>query len=207
MSDENISISNETIDLIYKIAGTQKPEIVSDEVIKLALCVIEKKLTDAQSLDIIPQEPPEDESYTNEQWQKDMAMAGFGDKRKILVVDDIGVVTYQLKILFQKIGFEVDTAKDIYSAAKLVRKNVYDFIVMDLFVSTEREGFLLLDETKKTIVQKGLKTKIVVITASSKGEHKVKCLNRGANLYLQKDTGWQDELIKIPVGKTSWLNF
>lgn len=197
MSDENISISNETIDLIYKIAGTQKPEIVSDEVIKLALCVIEKKLTDAQSLDIIPQEPPEDESYTNEQWQKDMAMAGFGDKRKILVVDDIGVVTYQLKILFQKIGFEVDTAKDIYSAAKLVRKSVYDFIVMDLFVSTEREGFLLLDETKKIVVQKALKTKIVVITASSKGEHKVKCLNRGANLYLQKDTGWQDELIKF----------
>ena len=197
MSDENISISNETIDLIYKIAGTQKPEIVSDEVIKLALCVIEKKLTDAQSLDIIPQEPPEDENYTNEQWQKDMAMAGFGDKRKILVVDDIGVVTYQLKILFQKIGFEVDTAKDIYSAAKLVRKSIYDFIVMDLFVSTEREGFLLLDETKKIVVQKALKTKIVVITASSKGEHKVKCLNRGANLYLQKDTGWQDELIKF----------
>ncbi len=197
MSEENVSISNETIDLIYKIAGTQKPEIVSDEVIKLALCVIEKKLTDAQSLDIIPQEPPEDESYTNEQWQKDMAMAGFGDKRKILVVDDIGVVTYQLKILFQKIGFEVDTAKDIYSAAKLVRKSVYDFIVMDLFVSTEREGFLLLDETKKVIVQNNLKTKIIVITASSKGEHKVKCLNRGANLYLQKDTGWQDELIKF----------
>ena len=196
MSDENISISNETIDLIYKIAGTQKPEIVSDEVIKLALCVIEKKLTDAQSLDIIPQEPPEDESYTNEQWQKDMAMAGFGDKRKILVVDDIGVVTYQLKILFQKIGFEVDTAKDIYSAAKLVRKSVYDFIVMDLFVSTEREGFLLLDETKKVIVQNNLKTKIIVITASSKGEHKVKCLNRG-NMFLQKDTGWQDELIKF----------
>ena len=197
MSDENISISNETIDLIYKIAGTQKPEIVSDEVIKLALCVIEKKLTDAQSLDIIPQEPPEDESYTNEQWQKDMAMAGFGDKRKILVVDDIGVVTYQLKILFQKIGFEVDTAKDIYSAAKLVRKSIYDFIVMDLFVSTEREGFLLLDETKKVIVQNNLKTKIIVITASSKGEHKVKCLNRGANMFLQKDTGWQDELIKF----------
>ena len=197
MSDENISISNETIDLIYKIAGTQKPEIVSDEVIKLALCVIEKKLSDAQSLDIVPQEPPEDESYTNEQWQKDMAMAGFGDKRKILVVDDIGVVTYQLKILFQKIGFEVDTAKDIYSAAKLVRKSVYDFIVMDLFVSTEREGFLLLDETKKVIVQNNLKTKIIVITASSKGEHKVKCLNRGANMFLQKDTGWQDELIKF----------
>ncbi len=195
MSEENVSISKDTIDLIYKIAQTEKPEKLTDETIRLALCVIEKKLSDAESLDIVPHDSNQDD-YSDEQWQKDMAMAGFGDKRKILVVDDIGVVTYQLKILFQKIGFMVDTAKDIYSAAKLIRKDVYDFVVMDLFVSTEREGFLLLDETKKIIVQKGLKTKIIVITASSKGEHKVKCLNRGANIFLQKDTGWQDELIK-----------
>lgn len=196
MSEENVSISNETIDLIYKIAETQKPEKVTDELIKIALCVIEKKLSDAQSLDIVPS-APEEEGYSEEQWQKDMAMAGFGDKRKILVVDDIGVVTYQLKILFQKMGFEVDTAKDIYGAAKLIRKSIYDFIIMDLFVSTEREGFLLLDETKKVVMQNNLKTKIIVITASSKGEHKVKCLNRGANMFLQKDTGWQDELVKF----------
>ena len=196
MSDENVQISRDTIDLIYKIAGTQKPEVVSDETLKIALCVIEKRLNDAESLDIIPQPPEGDDSYSDEDWKKDLAMAGFGNKRKLLVVDDIGVVTYQLKILFQKIGFEVDTAKDIYSAAKLIRKSVYDFIIMDLFVSTEREGFLLLDETKKIIVQNNLKKKIIVITASSKGEHKVKCLNRGANMFLQKDTGWQDELVK-----------
>ena len=142
MSDENVQISRDTIDLIYKIAGTQKPEVVSDETLKIALCVIEKRLNDAESLDIIPQPPEGDDSYSDEDWKKDLAMAGFGNKRKLLVVDDIGVVTYQLKILFQKIGFEVDTAKDIYSAAKLIRKSVYDFIIMDLFVSTEREGFL-----------------------------------------------------------------
>ena len=197
MSDENVQIGRDTIDLIYKIAGTQKPEVVSDETIKIALCVIEKKLSDAESLDILPQPPEGDDSYNEEDWKRDLAAAGLGDKRKILVVDDIGVVTYQLKILFQKMGFEVDTAKDIYGAAKLIRKSVYDFIIMDLFVSTEREGFLLLDETKKVVMQNNLKTKIIVITASSKGEHKVKCLNRGANMFLQKDTGWQDELVKF----------
>ncbi len=197
MSDENVQIGRDTIDLIYKIAGTQKPEVVSDETIKIALCVIEKKLSDAESLDILPQPPEGDDSYSEEDWKRDLAAAGLGDKRKILVVDDIGVVTYQLKILFQKMGFEVDTAKDIYGAAKLIRKSIYDFIIMDLFVSTEREGFLLLDETKKVVMQNNLKTKIIVITASSKGEHKVKCLNRGANMFLQKDTGWQDELVKF----------
>ncbi len=193
---EQVVIQKETIDLIYKIAQIDKPETLSDETIKLALCVIQKKLSDAESLDIIPQETKEGE-YSEADWQRDLAMAGFGEKKKILVVDDIGVVTYQLKVLFQKIGFEVDTAKDIYSAAQLVRKNVYDFVVMDLFVSTEREGFLLLDETKKIIIANNLKTKIIVITASTKGEHKVKCLNRGANMFLEKDTGWQDELVKF----------
>ncbi len=193
---EQVVIQKETIDLIYKIAQIDKPETLSDETIKLALCVIQKKLSDAESLDIIPQETKEGE-YSEADWQRDLAMAGFGEKKKILVVDDIGVVTYQLKVLFQKIGFEVDTAKDIYSAAQLVRKNVYDFVVMDLFVSTEREGFLLLDETKKIIVANNLKTKIIVITASTKGEHKVKCLNRGANMFLEKDAGWQDELVKF----------
>ena len=159
--------------------------------------LLEKKLSDAESLDILPQPPEGDVSYNEEDWKRDLAAAGLGDKRKILVVDDIGVVTYQLKILFQKMGFEVDTAKDIYGAAKLIRKSIYDFIIMDLFVSTEREGFLLLDETKKVVMQNNLKTKIIVITASSKGEHKVKCLNRGANMFLQKDTGWQDELVKF----------
>ncbi len=193
---EQVVIQKETIDLIYKIAEIDKPETISDETIKLALCVIQKKLSDAESLDIVPQETNEVE-YSEADWQRDLALAGFGEKKKILVVDDIGVVTYQLKVLFQKIGFEVDTAKDIYSAAQLIRKTVYDFIVMDLFVSTEREGFLLLDETKKVIVANNLKTKIVVITASTKGEHKVKCLNRGANMFLEKDTGWQDELVKF----------
>ena len=160
MSDENVQIGRDTIDLIYKIAGTQKPEVVSDETIKIALCVIEKKLSDAESLDILPQPPEGDDSYNEEDWKRDLAAAGLGDKRKILVVDDIGVVTYQLKILFQKMGFEVDTAKDIYGAAKLIRKSIYDFIIMDLFVSTEREGFLLLDETKKVVMQNNLKTEV-----------------------------------------------
>ena len=56
---------------------------------------------------------------------------------------------------------------------------------------------MLLDETKKIIIANNLKTKIIVITASTKGEHKVKCLNRGANMFLEKDTGWQDELVKF----------
>ena len=65
---------------------------------------------------------------------------------------------------------------------------------MDLFVSTEQEGYTLLNQVKKTITQNNLPTKIVVITASSKTENRIKCLNGGADLFIKKETGWQDKL-------------
>ena len=68
---------------------------------------------------------------------------------------------------------------------------------MDLFVSTEQEGLTLLNETKKIITKNNLDTKIIVITASNKAENRVKCLNGGADIFLKKDTGWQDKLIEL----------
>jgi CheY-like chemotaxis protein len=118
-------------------------------------------------------------------------------KKRVLVVDDIGVVTYQLKVLFEKNGFDADTSRDIYTAIEMFKKDTYDYVITDLFVSTEREGFLLLDKIKKLIISKGLNTKIVVMTASNKGEYKIKCVNKGANAFIEKDGAWQEELLKI----------
>lgn len=198
MSEDFVSVEKSTLELIFKLAGIEMPENVDDEAIKNAILLIKTK-QDAQALST-PSDSGDvefDESYSEEDWKKELAKSGFGEKKKILIVDDIGVVTYQLKILFQKAGHEVETAKDIFSAIKLIKKTNFNFIIMDLFVSTEREGYLLLDETKKIIVQNNLDTKVVIITASNKGEHKVKCMNRGANMFLQKDIGWQDELVKF----------
>ena len=115
----------------------------------------------------------------------------------ILVIDDIGVVTYQLKILLKNLGYNVQVAKDIFSGLNTFIKSNYAFVVMDLFVSTEQEGYTLLNETKKIITKNNLDTKIIVITASNKAENKVKCLNGGADIFLKKDAGWQDKLIEL----------
>lgn len=194
MNDDTIFIKTQTLKPLFELAKMAMPDEIDDSTVQEAILHIRHKLLNPSS-EII-EEPETSEQYSDEEWQKDLRAAGLGEKRKILIVDDIGVVTYQLKILFQKAGYDVETAKDIFNAIKLIRKHVFSFIVMDLFVSTEREGFLLLDETKKIIVANNLSTKVVVITASNKGEHKVKCMNRGANMFLQKDVGWQENLFK-----------
>ena len=114
-----------------------------------------------------------------------------------MVIDDIGVVTYQLKILLRNLGYNVQVAKDIFSGLNAFIKSNYAFVVMDLFVSTEQEGLTLLNETKKIITKNNLDTKIIVITASNKAENRVKCLNGGADIFLKKDAGWQDKLIEL----------
>ena len=113
------------------------------------------------------------------------------------MIDDIGVVTYQLKIMLRNLGYNVQVAKDIFSGLNTFIKSNYAFVVMDLFVSTEQEGLTLLNETKKIITKNNLDTKIIVITASNKAENRVKCLNGGADIFLKKDTGWQDKLIEL----------
>ena len=71
--------------------------------------------------------------------------------KNILVIDDIGVVTYQLKILFNNLGYNVQIAKDIFGGLNSFVKTNYSYVIMDLFVSTEQEGYTLLNETKKII--------------------------------------------------------
>ncbi len=115
----------------------------------------------------------------------------------ILIIDDIGVVTYQLKIMFRNLGYNVQVAKDIFTGLNTFVKSNYAFVIMDLFVSTEQEGYTLLHETKKIITKNNLGTKIVVITASTKAENKVKCINGGADYFLKKDAGWQDKLVEL----------
>ncbi len=119
----------------------------------------------------------------------------------ILVVDDLGVITYQLDRLLSQQGFNVTISKEIYDSIDKYKKQDYKLVVMDLFIPTEREGFILLDEIKKLSLLCKLNTKIVVMTAFSKNEYKARCLNRGADYYIEKAPGWQDKVLKACLGE------
>lgn len=171
----------------------QKVEINAEilkEVFKIANMTPPKDITDESLLDAVFKLKQGDNDITSEQTFNPTS-------NNILVIDDIGVVTYQLKILLRNLGYNVQVAKDIFSGLNTFIKSNYAFVVMDLFVSTEQEGLTLLNETKKIITKNNLDTKIIVITADNKTENRMKCLNGGADLFLKKETGWQDKLIEM----------
>lgn len=118
-------------------------------------------------------------------------------KKTILVIDDLGVITYQLSVLFSHYGLEVVTSKEIYDAIEKFKKQTFDLVVMDLYIPTEREGFILLEELKKIAISKQKPIKIGVMSASAKKEHKQLCKMKGAEFYIEKIDDWQKDLLAL----------
>ena len=181
MAENTIEVNKDILKEILKLGGINTKDDFSEENLLSAILAIKTKMSSEAT---------------------DIQISSGVSSNNILVIDDIGVVTYQLKLLLNNIGYNVQTAKDIFSGINSFVKSNFAFLIMDLFVSTEQEGYTLLKETKKIITKNNLDTKIIVITASNKSENKVKCLNGGADIFLKKETGWQDKLVEIIEGHT-----
>ena len=93
--------------------------------------------------------------------------------------------------------YDVDCSQEIYDAVSKYKKRKYAYIVMDLFIPTEREGFILLTELKKMAAAAGANTVVGVITASPRKETEAQCKARGADFFLEKNSDWQNALFGI----------
>ena len=118
----------------------------------------------------------------------------------ILIVDDLGVITYQLKVLLSQFDYDIDCSQEIYDAVSKYKSRKYQYIIMDLFIPTEREGFILLTELKKMAAAANVNTVVGVITASPRKEIESQCKLRGADFFLEKNSDWQTVLFNIMKG-------
>lgn len=152
-----------------------------------------------ETLDMDPKKPFSNAGKKKE-LEKAKARPSAGEdglKGRVLIIDDLGVITYQLSTMLKRSGFECVTSNDIVGAIELYKKNHYDFVLMDLFIPTQREGFILLDELKKISAGKPYKTVIGVMSASNKKEYKLACSQKGSDFYMEKTDAWQGEICKL----------
>ncbi len=117
--------------------------------------------------------------------------------KKVLIVDDLGTITYQLGTMLTKKGFNTVCSNEIYDAIAKYKKQKFDVVILDLFIPTEREGFIILEEILKLNEQKKEKALVGIMSASSKREHKQLCKERGADFYIEKADDWQKNILEI----------
>ena len=179
----SIELDDEFLDLFYNITNSSKPSNITLPILKAQLNNIAEKLKELNpNLKKIMEENAS---------EKDNAK---NNSPAILVVDDLGVITYQLKVLLSDFNMDVDCSQEIYDAVNKFKNRKYKYVVMDLFIPTEREGFILLAELRKMIASMNTQTIIGVITASPRKEIEQQCIARGADFFLEKNNYWQTEL-------------
>ena len=193
-----IEVDEEFLEQLYGLVGKIPPgeKNINVDLLKDLILDIKRKIdkakTDAieelhsSSKEKKPSSITSEQEYTEEE----------ENPKNVLIVDDLGVITYQLGVMFRNLGYDVVIAKEIYDAITKYKKRPFKLVIMDLFIPTDREGFILLDELVKLSKINDSNTIIGVMTASSKKEHRQLCMKKGADFYIEKIEDWQNELIE-----------
>lgn len=183
----NIDLDAEFLNIFYGITDADVPKDVNLGTLKQQLDAI---------VDLVNQLDKNSrksvQSILNPELDKEVSTAP-----AMLIIDDLGVITYQLKVLLEKFKYDIDVSHEIYDAVNKYRKRNYEFVIMDLFIPTDREGFMLLSELRKIADNTGRRPTIGVMTASNKKELEHICKNRGADFFLEKSADWQQKLYSI----------
>lgn len=183
-----VDLDNEFIDLFFNITNAVPPANPTLLDMKKQLVVIVDTM---KELNKNAKKPVVSKALGMEEPEKNLT------EDAILVVDDLGVITYQLKVLLSQFDLDIDCSQEIYDAVNKYKKRKYKYVVMDLFIPTEREGFILLTELKKMSEMWDVNTVVGVITASPRKEIEQQCRARGAEFFLEKNNDWQNSLTKI----------
>ena len=187
-----IDVDDEFLDLFYNITNSKRPQNIDLVSLKKQLISIVETL---KELNQNAKKP-----VINKIWGNEEETTEDLDTPAILVIDDLGVITYQIKVLLSQFDLDIDCSQEIYDAVNKFKKRKYLYVVMELFIPTEREGFILLTELKKMSQMYNVKTIVGVITASPRKEIEQQCKLRGADFFLEKNNDWQNQLCKIMNG-------
>ncbi|MGB3755990.1 MAG: response regulator [Rivularia sp. (in: cyanobacteria)] len=111
---------------------------------------------------------------------------------QILIVEDETRLAAFVEKGLRKSGYITVIAEDGKRAIETVLNKQFDLVVLDLGLPI-KDGFTVLQELRS----RGEKLPVIVITARSNEEDKVKAIAYGANDYITKPFRFQDLLSSV----------
>lgn len=100
---------------------------------------------------------------------------------KILIIEDEKLLAESLKTLFESKGFDVEIVFDGISGQEYAELGIYDLLILDVMLPG-LDGY----ELTRRIRSNRCGTPILMLTAKSALEDRIKGLNAGADYYLTK---------------------
>ncbi|MCJ7786079.1 MAG: response regulator [Desulfobacterales bacterium] len=104
-------------------------------------------------------------------------------KRKILIVDDEEVIRKILRILLDKLGYEVKEAANAEQAMQELKKDDFDLLICDILMP-KKDGWEVIKEAKSNSKTKNMP--VILLTAKNENSDVFKGYDLGANYYITK---------------------
>jgi len=104
-------------------------------------------------------------------------------KRKILIVDDEEMIRKLLRILLDKLGYEVKEAADGQQAIEELSKDVFDLLICDILMP-KKDGWEVIKEAKSNSKSKNMR--VILLTVKDEDSDVFKGYDLGANYYMTK---------------------
>lgn len=109
------------------------------------------------------------------------AEAGVESKVRVLVAEDTLTNQMLIKLLLERMGFEVAIAIDGAEAVQKALSEHFDLILMDIQMPNV-DGY----EATRALRQEGLAIPIIAVTANAMPGDDAKCINAGCDYYMSK---------------------
>lgn len=100
---------------------------------------------------------------------------------KILIVEDEVRLADSMKAMLERKGFEVEAVHDGETGAEFAELGIYDLLILDVMMP-KLDGY----EVARRVRSRRCSTPILMLTAKSEIEDRIKGLNAGADYYLTK---------------------
>ena len=104
-------------------------------------------------------------------------------KRKILIVDDEEMIRKLLRVLLDKLGYEVKEAADGEQAIEELSKDVFDLLICDILMP-KKDGWEVIKEAKSNSKSKNMP--VILLTVKNEDSDVFKGYDLGANYYMTK---------------------
>jgi DNA-binding response OmpR family regulator len=112
---------------------------------------------------------------------------------RVLVVEDEQKIALFLKKGLTEKGYAVETAADADTALERISSAPFDLLILDLLLPGSRDGLELCREIRA----RGIRAKILMLTARDTVENKIEGLDAGADDYLVKPFSFRELLARL----------
>ncbi|HSS43801.1 MAG TPA: response regulator transcription factor [Thermoanaerobaculia bacterium] len=112
---------------------------------------------------------------------------------RVLVVEDEEKIAQFLKKGLTEKGYAVEAVGDSDSALERLEGTPFDLLVLDLLLPGSRDGLELCREIRA----RGIRSKILMLTARDSVENKIEGLDSGADDYLVKPFSFRELLARL----------